>query len=625
MRADQTEILEFGSFRLDPTRHVLWFGSEPVQLAQKEIEILAVLVARAGEVVTKSEILDLIWEDCYVNESNISRHVYLIRKVFRELGESPELIQTVPRRGYRFTGKVQKDVVAESSGRAESQPFHVEPTGRFRGRAASFGRSTSFSAALLVVLILAGVVGWQASGSSAAPRIKSVAVLPLRSTVEADRDSRFGIGVADVVITRLSKLKSAVVRPSSSIAKFENENYSSADAAKALQVDAVVEGTLHRNEGKTRVTLRLVSYSDEVIWSDEFEKSSREDTTLASEIALRVSRILDRSSSKDVANHSFSSDGTAIELYQKGRLEWQRRDRQSMVNAERFFREAIDRDPKFVDAYVGLADRIMMERDPAEAHSLIQSALELDPANGAAYATRGFIGMFHEWDWPTAEADFRKAIELNPNHGPAHHWYAILLEIQGRDDEALVEFEKALEIDPMSFNYLTDFALFQYYSGDLHAAEKTCRAALEISPDFVFAHDLLGEILFDDGRFEEAIRSKFMAHRAGTFTDATPKSVLDEFDRNVEVSLEDFRRNGIESYLKSASGTPDKGDPSWYYGYAKISARLGDREQALGFLEQAYKAKTRFSMPFLNREPAFKSIRHDPRFIELVQKMRLAD
>jgi tetratricopeptide (TPR) repeat protein len=209
------------------------------------------------------------------------------------------------------------------------------------------------------------------------------------------------------------------------------------DSGKKLAVDAVLEGTLYRQNELLRVSARLIRLSDEtVLWAGQFERTAREELRVQNEIAEQVVSILAANlSAKErnalVKNYTESVD--AWHLYTRARVEWNKRTWPSMLEAQRLFRNAISADPNFALAYSGLADTLATGGGVDEANMLVEKALELDPLLAEAHASQGFIKMFHGWDWEGAETSFERSIELNTNYATAHHWYATLLAIKGRN------------------------------------------------------------------------------------------------------------------------------------------------------------------------------------------------
>lgn len=627
-----SHLREFGRFRLDAEKRVLWHGSEPVNLALKEIELLSVLTESAGEVVTKAELLDKVWQDSFVEESNLSRHIYVLRKMFKDLGEGEDLIKTVPRRGYRFAGDVHEipkgEIVLERHTRTRTlvEFQDAAPTAEPAVVQISRGKSLSFVAAPLFALLIValGVFAgywFLRAGNPGRQPIKSIAVLPFRTINVDEKDSQQGAGLADVLTTRLSNIKDITVRPASTVLAFANED--PVAAGNKLKADAVLEGTIYQAGGKARVTSRLVRTSDgSIVWTGEFERAARDEMNLQNEIALRLVDALALNltgAEKNAVAKPYTANADALDLYLKGRFEWNKRSWPGMIEAQRLFRNAIDKDPEFALAYVGLADTIGTSTQPTEAFTAVKKALELDPNLGEAYASLGFLQMFHERKWAEAEASFKKSIELKPGYATAHHWYATLLAIQGRNDEAKAEMLKALDINPVSYNFLADLGQIYYFAGDYDEAKAYCLKALEIYPDFQFAHDYLGDIYLKTGEYAKAVEEDILALRANSSFANAPAVEKERLEKNFSQMRELFEKGGINAYMRSRAS----GSPTAYYEKAMEFSFTGDNARALDNLEKALENRT-FMLAFVKADPVFEPLRAEPRFRSILARMNLS-
>jgi DNA-binding winged helix-turn-helix (wHTH) protein/TolB-like protein/Tfp pilus assembly protein PilF len=649
MNSKNGHLREFGKFRLDAEKRVLWFEEKPVNLALKEIEMLCVLTERGGEVVTKGELLERVWRDSFVEESNLSRHVYVLRKTFKDLGET-DLIQTVPRRGYRFAGEVREipngEIVIEKHTRTqtlieiqeEEKPGEGEKKNSNGGtkkqsNTKNFGKlkflTSSSSAPLFICFsaLLLGVLAFSAYRSgftnTSAAKIKSLAVLPFKTIDDAKENAHSGLGLTDILVTRLSSIREITVRPTAAVMNFETED--SINAGQKLNADAILEGSIYRAGDKVRVTARLVKIADgATIWSGQFEKLRGEEMQVQNEIALQVTDALRLNLSGDEKNalsKRYTESVDAFELYQKGRFEWNKRSWGAMVEAERLFRNAIDRDPNFALAYVGLADTLLMRSDIMETNLAIAKALELDPNLAEARASRGFHQTFHYWNWQAAEESFKKSIELNPNYATAHHWFAQLLTIEGRHEEAKAEMRRALEINPLSHNFLADLGQIYYFNREYREAENYCRKALEIYPDFVFAHQYLADIYLQTGEFDKAFDEIIKADAAlGTFnseSDGVSAERLLSYEKNKEI----FQKSGIGIYIKSRFDHYPQ-EAHAYPVFAKNYAFIGEKEKALDYLEKSFQGRG-FLTAFIKADPVFDRLRDEPRYREILRKMNL--
>ncbi len=631
-------LREFGKFRLDAEKQILWCENKPVNLPLKEIELLCALTENGGEVVTKTELLDRVWADSFVEESNLSRHIYVLRKTFKDFGENEELIQTVPRRGYRFAGQIHEIEAGRSELIIEKHTqrrtlIEIEENTEEKPRVLSkfFAANSSrrlASTVVLLILLIGGpaILNYRNSLAKNPSAIRSIAVLPFKMINPGKENEHQGLGLADILITRLSNLKSLSVRPTSAVYAFENEEIDSAQVAQKLNVDAVLEGTIYRAENQLRVTLRLLKTSDnKAIWSGQFEKPLRDELKIEDEIALQIvdALALNLSGNEQKAlTKTYTENADAFELYQKGRFEWNKRSWQGMIEAERQFRNAIEKDPNFALAYVGLADRLATDSNmKAEAFRVIEKAIELDPNLAEAHATLGFLKMFHEWNWQESEAEFKRSIALNPGYPTAHHWYATLLEIEGRNAEAKAEFERALEINPLSYNFLADLGQAYYFNHEYDKAQEYCQKSLEIYPDFIFAHEYLLDIYLQNGETSMVVEEQLKVVKIGANFANQSAGESQRIEKKLAAQREKYKTGGLHIFLADQI-TANVKDANGNYGNAKIYALLGEKEKAVDNLEKAFEGKA-FVMPFVKADPVFDNLRDEPRFQEILRKMNL--
>jgi DNA-binding winged helix-turn-helix (wHTH) protein/TolB-like protein len=653
MSSEMKHLRAFGKFRLDADKKMLWFENELVNLPLKEIELLCVLTEKGGEVITKGELLERVWAESFVEESNLSRHIYLLRKTFKDFGESEELIQTVPRRGYRFASEIRacengngtSELVIAKHSLTQTLIEEIDPEQTVESPLASqnlkpaekpsrlriSGIKIYVLAAVVAVMVISSFAFLRDRSPQASPvsGIKSLAVLPFKTLGASGDSPHQGLGLADILITRLSNIKAVNIRPTSAVMMFENQQQDSLSLGQKLQVDAILEGTIYRTSDKVRVTARLIKLSDQTtLWTGEFEKIAQDEMKIQSEIATQVTDALAINFSADEKQATakrYTENAEAYELYLKGRYHWNKRDNAGLMEAERLFRNAIEKDPNFALAYVGLADKLMFLQQTDEANYDVKKALELDPNLAEVYASRGFIMMFHYWDWQKAEADFQKALDLNPGYAPAHQWYATLLMVQNRCPEAEAELTRALEINPLSYNLLADLGQAYLYARQYEKAEAACLKALEIYPEFIFAHGHLAEIYFLTGEHEKAIHE--LAIQINILTTA-PYQPID-----IKLGIESIRKPGLDAWqsggikgfwryqLEVLQKTKNP-NANKYLNFARTYLALGEKEKALDYLEKAREEKA-FLMPFINVDAVYDGLRSEPRFQEILRKMNL--
>jgi DNA-binding winged helix-turn-helix (wHTH) protein/TolB-like protein/Flp pilus assembly protein TadD len=630
MPSAHRHFYEFGPFRLDADKHRLMRDGEIVPVSPKALETLLVMVQNPGKLLERDALIQAVWADTFVEDANLTVAISHLRKALGQTGEVAEFIETVPRAGYRFVADVRelrqeipplivekrtvsRTIIEEEEIYPEARPVTVSPPIALPERKNRLVTFKSAAAALAIVAVIAItavlLIKFRQTSKAPAPvTVRSLAILPFK-VVGSDANDHQGLGLADVLITRLSNFKELKVRPTSAVMAFEKSD-DPIGAGKKLEVDAVLEGTIYRSNDRTRITARLLRVVDgSAIWNGQFERTATDELRIQQDIASQIAdalTLVSNSSARDAVNKRYTENTDAYQLYLKGRYEWNKRNWGSIIEAERLFRNAIAKDPDFALAYVGLADVLVMNKTSSpQAIMAIQRALEIDPTLSEAYATRGFIETFHHWNWSSAEAAFKRSLELNPGYATAHHWYAQLLAIQGRHDEAKAEMRNALEINPLSHNFLADLGQIYYFNREYQSAEEHCRRALEIAPDFIFAHNYLFFLYLKTGQYEKALESKIAAHRVHSSFNTESAARRKEIEASLEGMRRTFREGGNECYV-----------------VATTYAFLGQKEKALSCLERAYQGQS-FLSSFVKADPIFDDLRGDPRYQSIVSRMGL--
>lgn len=535
MAAPFKQFYAFGSFLFDVEAHRLLREGQTVPLPPKAMEALRIFLQQPGQVMGREELMQAVWGETFVEDANLTVAISQLRKALDQNGETVEYIETIPRVGYRFVGDVSeireeprrpvilakhtlsRTVIEEEEIPTEpSEVVAIESTAtRELPRTLVVANTrTVLAATAVAVIAIVGIASlWtqlrDRSTRGANLSVKSIAVLPFKTVGTKSGEEHLGLGLADVLITRMSNIRELNVRPTSAVMAFDGQVQDSISAGRKLNVDAVLEGTIYHANGRVRVTARLLRVGDQTpLWAGQFEKPSQDELKVQDEIALQLVDALSLSLSgteKTALTKRFTENADAYQLYLKGRYHWNKRSYGGMIEAQRLFRNAIEKDPNFTLAFVGLADTLATGDPSGEAYDAVQKALELDPNLAEAHATLGFIKMFHEWSWREAETAYKKSIELNPGYATAHHWYATLLAIEGRNKEAKAAMRRALEINPISHNFLADMGQLHYFGREYEEAKESCRQALEIDPEFSFAHQYLSYTYLKTGEYDKAI------------------------------------------------------------------------------------------------------------------------
>ncbi|MFL6231206.1 MAG: winged helix-turn-helix domain-containing tetratricopeptide repeat protein [Pyrinomonadaceae bacterium] len=639
---------EFGRYRFDAARRRLSRDGQPVPLPPKAAEVLSVLLRHHGRLVEREELMRAVWADSFVEDANLTVAVSQLRKAFGQNGAA-DYIETTPRLGYRFSPEVREvceepvPLVIEKITRARTvieEEFiqdETEPAARVmtRGRAPLAkrlaGGSTRRRAAgvLAAAALLAAVAGsasyfkntGRRAGGAATPArapVKSIAILPPK-TSDADAESAsLGLGIADVLSTRLGRLRKLVVRAPSAINRYPGGYQDPLEAGRELGVDAVLEGSLQRERGKIRLTLRLLEVSDAAqLWAGSFERDDADIFELEDSASEQVVEALSLSPSggeRAFRGRRPTQNPEAYALYLQGNYFWNKRGGE-VKKSLAYFRRAIELDPGFALPYVGLAKAYATQAGPAaEAQMLVEKALQLDDDLAEAHATYGFIRMFHHWDWAGAGRAFDRAIELDPNSVTAHHWRGVYLSLLGRLDEAEAEMRRALELDPLSTIVLADLGQLRYFAHDYDGAAAYCEKALALDGESQVAHEYLRDIYVMKGMEREALNKWLQAgtHVLGAGASQRTGGTF------AGSGFRGFVRKDLESLLNATDSERAMSAPyiSRHYMY------VGDKEQALRWLSRAYKEHA-FILPFINVDPLYDPLRDNPEFRGIIHGMRL--
>lgn len=593
----------FGPYRFQIRERCLYRGDESVALTPKAAETLFQLLIHHGELVEKSDLIQRVWPNTFVEEATLSQNIFTLRKLLGDDGQ--QYIETVPRRGYRFVAAVvgEKDV-------ATPQPR------RSRKRAA-----WTSAAIVGIAIIVAGGWAWSAHNAAARAGVPSIAVLPFQP-IGDDQDRYLGVAMADALISRLSNIRGFTVRPTSAIRKFTTPA-DPRSAGRELAVDSVIDGTIQRAGDRMRVTVQLVDISrDAPRWSDTFEIASADVFSLQDHISEKVANALISNLS---GRRRYTENADAHRDYLEGRYFWNKRSAEGFVRAIECFQRAIKKDPSYALAYAGLADSYVllgsmtnrfMARSEAgpKALAAAERALAIDDTVAEGHASLAFYKMHYQWDWDGAEREFRRAIALNPGYATAHHWFAYELIALRRFDEAIHEIREAQKADPVSIIINTDVAEMLFFARRYDEAIAQCNRTLELDRNFDLAYSLLNR----------AYRQK---HDYAAAEAAAKKAFAEDPDRIellVEIANDDMRagrvaeaRRVLAEWQKRRSGRYNG-----YFDDVEEALITGNRDMVFAVLERHY-AEHSGTLILLNVEPDFAPVRDDPRFKDLVHRLGL--
>jgi DNA-binding winged helix-turn-helix (wHTH) protein/TolB-like protein/Tfp pilus assembly protein PilF len=642
-----SRVLEFGDFRIDERRRLLLRGDEVIPLTSKVFDTLLILVENRGRILEKEELMNLLWPSSHVEEGNLAVNVSHLRKALDETKNERRFILTIPGRGYRFVGEVretldgngdrQKTVKAIDDTPAREAP-PVAPTRTTVEPASVVSpppsrehrlRVRSISIAALVVLGAATTFLLRAhspgnSGSAAVARARSIAILPFKPLVGGESDATLGLGMADALITKLSGVRSLVVRPTSAIMKYTASTQSSIDVGREQRVDSVLEGSIQRADNRVRVSVRLLNVDDgSSSWAYQYETRAGEklfplQDFLSEKIAEALVVRLTNEDRRTIRKH-FTENPEAYDAYVKGRYYWNQRTADGLLKAIASFEDAVRKDPNYALAYAGLADSYMLAvwyvpMPAAEAvpklEAAARKAVALDPLLSDAHLAMSSVYSFR-WEWEKGIAEHERAIALNPGNATARHWYSLTLALRGRLDEAIAEAQRARELDPLSPSINTDLGWIYYLARRYDFAIEAYRSTLEMDPAFSLAHFDLALAYSALGRNDEAILEMGKASDRGSDYLGGLGYVCGIAGRRREAltALRDLTTLSRKSYVPP-------------YHFAWVYTGLGDRDRAIAELERVYREHTQHVVDFKTM-PMLDRLRPDPRFEDLERRVGL--
>ncbi|HUR96887.1 MAG TPA: winged helix-turn-helix domain-containing protein [Pyrinomonadaceae bacterium] len=594
---------EFGKFVLDPIERVLFSNGEPTHLADKVFDTLLLFVRHNGKLLTKDEMMTSIWEESFVEEGNLAKNISRLRKILNTDGV--ELIETLPRRGYRFRADVRqiegetnllvhrrlKVTMSQSDGRVPATNGEVD-------------RHT-------------------------ADEIRSIAVLPFQPLGGRADDDFFGLGVTDALITQLSRAGQIQVRPTSSILKFNIQEQDAVLAGRALEVDAILQGNFQRSERKLRLTVQMIrSRNGNAIWADSFGVEFEDIFDVQDRIAARVLGALTKELGDD-AEPLFSKRDTenvaAYQEYLKGRYFYNKRTTIGYEVALASFEKAIEIDPSYARAYAGLADIYNLlpvydgfaPRDYfPKAKAAALKALFIDPDLAEAHAALGLALLHYDWNWAGAEVSFQNAVKLDPNYAPGYQLLGVYFLRVERIGESLIALKKARELDPFSPINAVWLAEVLRHFGETEASIRLHAETIESFPEFFLAHYHLAFAYVDAGRLDEA---EFHRERAVALSNENSltlslQGILQQAAGNtgaVRETLAKLVRVKEEKYISSVN-------------IASVYAAMRDESNALEWLETGLKERDP-NLTWIKFDKEFKFLQPHPRFQALLREVGLAE
>ncbi len=635
-------LYAFEEFRLAPHTRVLRRGGTLVPLTPKACDVLLVLVQNAGRIVTKDELMKAVWPDSFVEESNLTQTIFMVRKALDETADR-RYILTVQGQGYRFLVPVTETAnrVEEMESPSIAGPIppstvastpEVQLSARSRGTTGWRRAVIACAAVALVVTVASTLWIWRPShGAVEQPGRTMLAVLPFENFTGDPSQEYFSDGLTEEMISQLGNLDPAHlgVIARTSVMHYKHSQESIPQIGKDLGVQYVIEGSVRRDSERVRITAQLIQVKDQShLWAREYDRDLGHLLELQAEIARELANEIEFSlrglrpiepAREAVASAPGAKDYETYDLYLKGRYFWNKRTLEGFRQAADYFQQAIDKDPNFGPAYAGLADTFSLmsawhlgpqnELMP-KARVAALRALQLDDHLAEAHASLALIKENYDYDWLGAEKEFQRAIQLDPQYPTAHQWYAESLAWQGRFQEAFSESDLARHLDPLSPIIANDHASILYYSRQYEAAVAEYRSILELDPAFDHARGALVPCYLQQGRYEDALE-ELRRDGEGPWLWAWQAVVNDRAGHEKEAL------RTVAKLERLSASRPDR-TAALLLAYAGT----GQKERLLELLRTAYSEHSNVVVQ-IKVDPIYDPIRSDPRFQDLLRRIGL--
>ncbi len=641
--ASSRRSVRTGLFEIDFGSGEVHKEGRKVPVQEQPFRVLAILLERPGEVVSRERLQAKLWPaDTYVGfDEGLNTAIRKLRVAFGDSAENPRFIETVSRRGYRFVAPVSEATAPTPQPQpAKNISPSITPAAAAPDRIWQTRRSAWALAAVAVVVILSGLayLARHSPATPPSPQRVMLAILPFQNLSNDPQQEYFSDGLTEETITDLGQLSPehlGVIARTSAMA-YKHTNKTISQIGHELGVGYILEGSVRREGGKARVSAQLIRVGDQThLWAQNYERELHDLLQIESELGKAIARQvqINLTPQQEIdLSRMRSVNPEAYDLYLKGRFYWNQRNPAAIKESIGYLQRATEQDPDFALAYVGLADaynigNILGVYSPKESLSNARTAaikaLSLDPSLAEAHAALGMEKSHYEFDFPGAQAEFLKAIELNPNSAYAHLFYAnCYLAPMGRMSEAISENQRALQLDPLSLPINNFMGMTYMFAGDYEKADQQFQRTIAMDPTFPLAHQYFSFLLTAMGRYEQAIAENEKSELLGG---ASPEDAAGEAAKKLRA----YKTGGERGYwqhnldltlraLKAPNGLFVSASD-----LASSYALAGEKDEAFQWLDKAYAERDGKDIALLNCDPAFKNLHGDPRFADLLRRIGL--
>jgi TolB-like protein/DNA-binding winged helix-turn-helix (wHTH) protein/Flp pilus assembly protein TadD len=631
LTAPAREAYRFGAFEFQPRTGELRKQGRKVRLREQAVQILTLLLARPGDLVTREEIQKALWpDDTFVDfDVGLNSAIRRLRDALDDSAEQPRFVETLPRRGYRFIAPIETEATASTATAPEqaaelppAQPPlpEVSAVDPRRWRPLAIAAVAALGAAALVLALRARPETIAAPPPAVA--ITSIAVLPFENLGADVEQDYFVDGMTDALITSLAQLRALRVISRTSVTQYTKTDKLLPRIAADLNVDAIVEGTVVRSGNRVRVTAQLIhAATDRHLWAHSYERELSDILTLQSELAGAIARAVKVELRPDEQRRLARTavvNPVAYDAYLKGRFHLFAPA--GRAKAAEYFQQSIAADPAYAPAYSGLSDTYRLSAGrtarPSEsmpkAEAAARKALALDDTLAEAHASLAGVLYRYQWDWEGAERHFQRSLDLDPNYAEGHRAYAVYLLTLRRHEEAVSAARRATALSPLAPTMAGELGVALARAGRYDEAFEQARRILELDPNSGRAQRVMA--LAHEGRGDRARALAALEESAALFAAGSRGPWLGYY-----YGVSGRRKEALE-VLASLEERARAGYVSPQH-FAVVHLGLGDEDQAFAYLEKAYEERAFEVLGFSG--PLFDHLKGDPRFQDLLRRMRL--
>jgi TolB-like protein/DNA-binding winged helix-turn-helix (wHTH) protein/lipoprotein NlpI len=646
-------MIRCGAFEIDLRAFELRKHGLRLKLSEQPFQILAILLEKPGQVVTREEIRARLWPgDTFVDfDHGLNNAVMRLREALADSSDRPRFVETLPRRGYRFIAPIEEvrspapeAPAALRAVQSVAELPHSDPIVEFSSDAArvsgrgdlhrwlTLPRIAVLSAAVLAFAAFSGLAVHYVRGMESArvnpAHVMSLVVLPLENLSGDKEQDYFADGMTDDLTANLAKIRSLRVISRSTAMAYKGTRKPLSEIARDLRVDAVVEGTVLRAGDRVRITAELVQVStDHHLWADTYESQMGDVLALQNRVSSAIVdqiRINLSPEDKQRLAKTPSVSPAAYEDYLRGRYYWNKRSGDGFAKAIGYFEEATRKDPQYALAYAGLADcygiigatiygSVPSAEAAPKAKAAAIRALEIDPSLAEAETSLATAKFNYDWDWKAAAEGFNHAIRLDPKYATAYQRYSLYSIAMGHFDDSLEQIKRARDLDPLSISINSSLGWRLYLARQFDRSIAQLKDTLEMDPSYEWAHLILGQAYEEKRGFDLALPE---LHKAVALSHNSPLMV----SALAHAYAVSGNPGEAQKLLEQLFAQSEKVYVSPYY-IGIVYLGLGKNVLAMDWLEKAFVDRSN-GLVFLKVEPELDPLRTDPRFIALELKLK---